>query len=79
MATIMSEVQNKHLHRSSPNHCSGSSGGLPTYICYLHILTFTPLSPSSPISSILPLALVIVAAMVKEAIEDWRWKMQVSL
>ena len=49
------------------------------YFLITAILTFTPLSPSSPVSTVLPLALVIVAAMVKEAIEDWRRKMQVSL
>ncbi|XP_023874750.2 putative phospholipid-transporting ATPase 9 isoform X4 [Quercus suber] len=46
------------------------------YFLITAILTFTPLSPSSPVSTVLPLALVIVAAMVKEAIEDWRRKMQ---
>ena len=49
------------------------------YFLIIAILTFTPLSPSSPVSSVLPIALVIVAAMAKEAIEDWRRKMQVSL
>ena len=49
------------------------------YFLITAILTFTPLSPSSPVSSVLPIALVIVAAMAKEAIEDWRRKMQVSL
>ena len=49
------------------------------YFLITAILTFTPLSPSSPVSSVLPIALMIVAAMAKEAIEDWRRKMQVSL
>ena len=49
------------------------------YFLICAILSFTPLSPSSAITSVLPLALVIVAAMVKEAFEDWRRKMQVSL
>ncbi|KAM4106762.1 hypothetical protein ACB094_04G089800 [Castanea mollissima] len=40
------------------------------------ILSFTPLSPSSPVSSVLPLALVILAAMIKEAIEDLGRKKQ---
>ena len=43
------------------------------------ILSFTPLSPSSPVSSVLPLALVILAAMIKEAIEDLTRRKQVSL
>ena len=43
------------------------------------LLSFTPVSPSSPVTSVLPLALVITAAMLKEAIEDLRRKKQVSL
>ncbi|KAK8940236.1 putative phospholipid-transporting ATPase 9 [Platanthera guangdongensis] len=34
-------------------------------------LAFTPLSPYSAVSSILPLVIVIGATMAKEAIEDW--------
>ncbi|KAL4633308.1 hypothetical protein ACB092_04G113900 [Castanea dentata] len=40
------------------------------------ILSFTPVSPSSPVTSVLPLALVIAAAMLKEAMEDLRRKKQ---
>ena len=43
------------------------------------LLSFTPVSPSSQVTSVLPLALVITAAMLKEAIEDLRRKKQVSL
>ncbi|XP_043717424.1 putative phospholipid-transporting ATPase 9 [Telopea speciosissima] len=46
------------------------------YFLIVACLSFTPLSPSSPITSVLPLVVVIGASMIKEAIEDWRRKKQ---
>lgn len=41
------------------------------------ILAFTPLTPYTAVSAIIPLIVVIGATMVKEGIEDWRRKTQV--
>ncbi|PKI40389.1 hypothetical protein CRG98_039235 [Punica granatum] len=46
------------------------------YFLVTGILAFTPLSPYSAVSAILPLIIVIGATMVKEGIEDWRRKQQ---
>lgn len=47
------------------------------YFLLCAILSFTPLSPYSPISNVLPLIVVIGATMAKEVIEDWKRKKQV--
>lgn len=41
-------------------------------------LAFTALAPYSAVSAIVPLIVVVGATMVKEAIEDWRRKQQVT-
>ncbi|OMO51953.1 Cation-transporting P-type ATPase [Corchorus capsularis] len=46
------------------------------YFLICAILSFTPLSPYTPISNVLPLVVVIGATMGKEVIEDWRRKKQ---
>ncbi|GMI76738.1 Aminophospholipid ATPase 9 [Hibiscus trionum] len=46
------------------------------YFLICAILAFTPLSPYSAVSNVLPLVVVIGATMGKEAIEDWRRKKQ---
>ncbi|KAF8399256.1 hypothetical protein HHK36_015121 [Tetracentron sinense] len=46
------------------------------YFLLTGCLSFTALSPYTPVSAILPLIVVIGATMVKEAIEDWRRKKQ---
>ncbi|XP_059655582.1 putative phospholipid-transporting ATPase 9 [Cornus florida] len=46
------------------------------YFLVTGILAFTPLSPYSAVSAILPLIVVIGATMVKEGIEDWKRKQQ---
>lgn len=43
------------------------------------ILAFTPLAPYSAVSAIIPLIIVVGATMLKEGIEDWRRKQQVSI
>lgn len=47
------------------------------YFLICAILSFTPLSPYSAFSNVLPLVVVIGATMGKEIIEDWRRKRQV--
>lgn len=47
------------------------------YFLLCAILSFTPLSPYSAISNVVPLVVVIGATMGKEVIEDWRRKKQV--
>ncbi|XVF11681.1 hypothetical protein REPUB_Repub08aG0048300 [Reevesia pubescens] len=46
------------------------------YFLICAILSFTPLSPYSAVSNVLPLVVVIGATMGKEVIEDWRRKKQ---
>jgi phospholipid-translocating ATPase len=41
------------------------------------VLAFTPLTPYTAVSAIIPLIIVVGATMVKEGIEDWRRKQQV--
>lgn len=41
-------------------------------------LTYTNLAPYTSASAVAPLVLVLLATMVKEAIEDWRRKQQVT-
>ena len=48
------------------------------YFLVTGILAFTKLAPYIAASAILPLIIVIGATMVKEGIEDWRRKKQVS-
>lgn len=49
------------------------------YFLVTGFLSLTSLSPTSPVSALLPLAFVIAASMVKEAIEDWERKRQVLI
>ncbi|TXG51535.1 hypothetical protein EZV62_024059 [Acer yangbiense] len=46
------------------------------YFLFCAILSFTPLSPYSAVSNVLPLVVVIGATMGKEILEDWRRKRQ---
>lgn len=46
------------------------------YFLICAILSFTPLSPYSAVSNVLPLVVVIGATMGKEVLEDWRRKKQ---
>ena len=41
-------------------------------------VSFSPLAPYRAVSVLLPLVVVVSAAMAKEAVEDWRRKQQVS-
>lgn len=50
-----------------------------TFFLLSAILSFTPLSPTSPISSLLPFLFVVGMTMVKELVEDLRRKKQVIL
>lgn len=43
------------------------------------ILAFTPLTPYTAVSAIIPLIIVVGATMIKEGIEDWRRNKQVPL
>lgn len=47
------------------------------YFLICALLAFTPLSPYSALSSVLPLVVVMGVTMGKEILEDWRRKMQV--
>ena len=47
------------------------------YFLICAILSFTPLSPYSAVSNVVPLVVVIGVTMGKEAVEDWRRKKQV--
>lgn len=49
------------------------------YFLLCALLSFTPLSPYSPVSNVLPLVVVIGVTMGKEALEDWRRTKQVNL
>ncbi|XP_044496807.1 probable phospholipid-transporting ATPase 4 [Mangifera indica] len=46
------------------------------YFLIAALLSVTPLSPFSPVSMLLPLAIVVGVSMAKEALEDWRRFMQ---
>ncbi|KAK9926214.1 hypothetical protein M0R45_023456 [Rubus argutus] len=46
------------------------------YFLICAILSFTPLSPYSAVSNVVPLVVVIGVTMGKEALEDWRRKKQ---
>ncbi|KAM1938152.1 hypothetical protein FF1_015782 [Malus domestica] len=46
------------------------------YFLICAILSFTPLSPYTAVSTVLPLVVVIGVTMGKEAVEDWRRKKQ---
>ncbi|KAK6921091.1 hypothetical protein RJ641_014769, partial [Dillenia turbinata] len=46
------------------------------YFLICAFLSFTPLSPYSAVSNVLPLIVVIGATMAKEAVEDWRRQKQ---
>lgn len=48
------------------------------YFLICAILSFTPLSPYSAVSNVVPLVVVIGVTMGKEALEDWRRKKQVK-
>ncbi|XP_020973107.1 phospholipid-transporting ATPase 3 [Arachis ipaensis] len=42
------------------------------YFLSISILSTTPISPVSPITNVLPLSLVLLASLIKEAWEDWK-------
>ncbi|CAM8946147.1 unnamed protein product [Rhodiola kirilowii] len=42
------------------------------YFLMISILSTTPLSPVSPVTNILPLSMVLLVSMAKEAYEDWK-------
>lgn len=46
------------------------------YFLVVGTLAFTPLAPYTAVSAIIPLIIVIGASMTKEAIEDWRRRLQ---
>ncbi|GAB4860951.1 Putative phospholipid-transporting ATPase 9 [Ancistrocladus abbreviatus] len=46
------------------------------YFLLCAFLSFTPMSPNSPVTSVLPLVFVVAVTMGKEMVEDWRRKMQ---
>ena len=48
------------------------------YFLVVGTLAFTPLAPYSSVSAIIPLVVVVAGTMVKEGIEDWQRKRQVS-
>ncbi|KAL4558341.1 hypothetical protein LXL04_036540 [Taraxacum kok-saghyz] len=41
------------------------------YFLTIYCLSFTPVSPVSPITNVIPLSLVLFVSLVKEAFEDW--------
>ena len=48
------------------------------YFLICAILSFTPLSPYSAVSNVVPLVVVMGVTMAKEILEDWRRKQQVT-
>ncbi|KAH7528825.1 hypothetical protein FEM48_Zijuj05G0113700 [Ziziphus jujuba var. spinosa] len=46
------------------------------YFLVCAVLSFTPLSPYSPVSNTVPLVVVIGVTMAKELVEDWKRKQQ---
>ncbi|XP_004236954.1 putative phospholipid-transporting ATPase 9 [Solanum lycopersicum] len=46
------------------------------YFLVIAILSFTPLTPYSPATAVIPLVIVIGVTMLKEGIEDWQRKQQ---
>ncbi|XP_040867598.1 phospholipid-transporting ATPase 3 isoform X2 [Glycine max] len=42
------------------------------YFLMISILSTTPISPVSPITNVLPLSLVLLVSLIKEAFEDWK-------
>ncbi|MED6110245.1 Phospholipid-transporting ATPase 3, partial [Stylosanthes scabra] len=62
--------------------CNDRESGLPLrfkfrrvanlYFLSISILSTTPISPVSPITNVLPLSLVLLASLIKEAWEDWK-------
>ncbi|XP_058105097.1 uncharacterized protein LOC131248708 [Magnolia sinica] len=57
-----------------PSQCSKDNGHIKRTGC----LNFTLLAPYSAVSALTPLILVMGVSMVKETIEDWKRKMQIS-
>lgn len=49
------------------------------YFLICAILSFTPLSPYSAVSNVVPLVVVMGVTMGKEVLEDWRRYQQVTL
>lgn len=47
------------------------------YFLLCAFLSFTPISPNPPVSSVLPLVAVVSVTMVKELVEDWKRRKQV--
>ncbi|WOL18362.1 phospholipid-transporting ATPase 3-like [Canna indica] len=42
------------------------------YFLMISILSTTPISPVSPITNVIPLSLVLLVSLIKEAFEDWK-------
>ncbi|KAL2904259.1 Phospholipid-transporting ATPase 3 [Bienertia sinuspersici] len=42
------------------------------YFLTISILSWTPMSPVSPITNVAPLSMVLIISLVKEAFEDWK-------
>ncbi|CAM8884390.1 unnamed protein product [Rhodiola kirilowii] len=42
------------------------------YFLFISILSTTPISPVSPITNVVPLSLVLLLSLIKEAYEDWK-------
>ncbi|KAJ8773740.1 hypothetical protein K2173_006390 [Erythroxylum novogranatense] len=43
------------------------------YFLLISILSMTPISPVNPITNVVPLSLVLLVSLIKEAFEDWKW------
>ncbi|KDP21262.1 hypothetical protein JCGZ_21733 [Jatropha curcas] len=42
------------------------------YFLFISILSMTPISPVNPITNVVPLSMVLLVSLIKEAFEDWK-------
>ncbi|KAJ6313366.1 hypothetical protein OIU77_014800, partial [Salix suchowensis] len=42
------------------------------YFLLISILSMTPISPVNPVTNVVPLSLVLLVSLIKEAFEDWK-------